>query len=223
MTNIDKTHSKRTTGITESQILDKVKNKYPVIFIREIEGQLEVADGHLRYGVVDINLIGKTVLEVVNELQSNGISAYITDNKVAMYPAILLLSFSSSSIEQFDINTSPFNLSTIHTSSAFNLPKIDQSYITRNVLSVSDSNRVYVDNLSSDHGYEVNGDKLLISKITPSLKVLIEYSISSFFLFAGDANIINVSKLIKDKDLEDLSSTEKDLIFELNRINKGII
>jgi hypothetical protein len=213
-------------GVTTSKIINGLaKYSHPSIYV-DSDKSISIMDGYVKVDEVEINITGKTNLELVSVLRDNAVNAYLTHSKTAMYPASLLKEFSSDSTITFDVDCSPVRLSEYHSGYATHLIDLSGSDIDREIISVysNEDDLIYSPNEEGTHHYEVVDGLLYTNALSLNTKCLMKYKIKKYFLHSMSENILN-AKTIIDKSYTDDSYTSdvKDLLIATNGNNKDIL
>jgi hypothetical protein len=98
---------KRNNGDINS--LNKKPKKSPAVYI-DSNANISIEGNKITIISTQYDLSSYTVLDIVNILTGNGINASISNERYAMYPAILLVDFASKNTKISNIKSSPQNL-----------------------------------------------------------------------------------------------------------------
>jgi len=98
---------KRNSGDIDS--LNKKPKKSPAIYI-DSNANISIEGNKITIISTQYDLSSYTVLDIVNIMTDNGINASISNERYAMYPAILLADFASKNTKISNIKSSPQNL-----------------------------------------------------------------------------------------------------------------
>lgn len=202
---------------TSEYLYEKVmENAYPAIYI-DSPLKVRYSNGILRVEHDAIYLAGKTLLSVVIELQQLGVNAYLTSKNIGLVPAELLVEYSSSEISMSDIDRSPKPLEELHTKSIINVPGLNESSITREIIAVY-SHSIAVNDSDSDgyHEFTVDLRNIYVNGLTHDTKCLYKYTANKFFLYASDKSVIDANQMLSE-DRESVSG--KMLAHSINAIN----
>lgn len=202
---------------TSEYLYEKVmENAYPAIYI-ESPTEIEYSNGIITSNSGNITIAGKTLLDVVIEMQAIGIVAYLTSKNIGLMPAELLVKYGSSNIDLTDINISPKPLAELHTRGIINVPGLNEDSIAREILAIY-SHSIAVDNSKSNgyHTFSVDSSNIYIDGLAHDTKCLYRYTASKFFLYASDKSVLDANKmLLNDKE----SASSKMLANSINAIN----
>lgn len=185
-------------GITKSQLTSSLmRSGFPTLYI-ESNVLFKVDNAKVTTENLEFSIIGLTMLEVVKKLRDNGISAYLARIDVGMLPAELLLDFSNESIFSIDIDSSPKRLSEIHAKTLVNIPGLDESSISREVISVYSINQDIKYGISGErNSYFIDNNMLYTNGLLSDTRAVVMYRANKFLLFASKENSIELSSALE--------------------------
>ncbi|RLA16181.1 MAG: hypothetical protein DRQ60_05080 [Gammaproteobacteria bacterium] len=197
---------KRVSGITKEQINSELAaNGYPGLYI-ETDIHLKFSNSTITIGEEVLPISGMTLIETVKILREHGVSAYLTRNSVGMLPAELLLDFDNKIVFTEEVDVSPKNIDEMHNKNILNVPGLEESSITKTILSVSSSSRnIIYKTDDSTFSYQVDDNRLFINGLLEDTTAMIEYEIDKFFIFMNTENVIELNKLLRS-DMKNINN-----------------
>lgn len=217
--------SKTAGSLTKEAILSNcARRKIPLVFIAS--GNIRIKNSNLYIDDLNpISLLGLSTYRAVSIMRNNGVDAYIASHDIGMFPAMMLLDFSSDELVVSDVTSSPFNISKIHGKNTLNMPSVDDLNISRNIVSIYNNDITYLLDGDEEYSYAVDVNNIFISNLRSGTKALIECSVSNYFLYADLETVVDISKHTTDRtqSFTELSTFEREVLGSIDSTNKGIL
>lgn len=136
---------------------------------------------------------GKTLIQVISELRAIGVMAYLCSKSLAMYPAELLIDYTSHSFGEVGVDRSPKPLREMHTPGSLNIPLMREASISRDVFSVHTG--------GNSNKHRIEEGMLYTEELEDQTKCIFKYKAIKYLLYVSNTNFVPLEEMIAhDKD-----------------------